>query len=266
MELTTFRAVQVATVARATVMPLMVLVALMGWSPAASAASAPTLTMSPGPGHPYQSGTSVSISVGPNARFTPYSRIEILECAAPKGILPVDDTTCDGNTAQYGSVLVGADGRFDLRAYTIYSLPNSALGEQANHAPVCNRSEECVLYIGQDQNNFTQPRMFSPLFTVVPSSAPATTPPTTGRAPGATGAAGSGTTRVSGSGASGSAGSSTTTGSGASGTSVGSGSTFRPTGVLAYTGLPGIPWMVGIGTLLVVVGAAMSRRRRNAAP
>ena len=263
MGLTTFHA---ARVARVTVTTFVVLLALMGFSPAASAASAPTLTMSPDPGHPYQSGTSISISVGPNARFTPYSRIEILECAAPKGILPVDDTTCDGNTAQYGSVLVGADGRFDLQAYTIYSLPNSALGEQANHAPVCNRSEECVLYVGQDQNNFTQPRMFSPLFTVVPSSTPATTPPTPGGAPGATGTTGSGATGGTGSGASGSAGSSTTSGSGASGTSAGSGSISRPTGVLAYTGLPGIPWMVGIGTLLVVVGAAMSRRRRDAAP
>ena len=76
------------------------------------------------------SGQSIKISVGASSRFAAYSRIEILQCAAPNGVLPVDDTSCDGNTAQYGSVLVASDGSFDVPAYTIYQLPNSALGEQ----------------------------------------------------------------------------------------------------------------------------------------
>src|SRR5580704_6866076 len=157
---------------------------------ARAAPATPTLTITPGAaGHPYASGQSINISVGPSSRFAAYSRIEILECAAPNGVLPVDDTSCDGNTAQYGSVLVASDGSFAVPAYTIYQLPNSALGEQANHAPKCDRSQGCVLYIGQDQNDFTQPKLFSAAFTVDPSTSPTPSPPAGPSGAGSTGAA-----------------------------------------------------------------------------
>ena len=52
--------------------------------------------------------------------------------------------------------------------YTVYALPDANLGESSSGTPVCNLSNECVLYIGQDQNDFTQPHFFSQLFYVQP--------------------------------------------------------------------------------------------------
>ena len=35
---------------------------------------------------------------------------------------------------------------------------------------MCNQKKMCVLYIGQNQESFTAPKMFSPAFTVSKSS------------------------------------------------------------------------------------------------
>jgi hypothetical protein len=222
---------------------------------AEAAPSTPSLTITPSAsGHPYVSGQSIRISVGPNSRFTAYSRVEVLECAASNGTLPVDDTACDGNTAQLGSVLVAADGSFDVPAYTLYQLPNSALGEPANHAPACDRSQECVLYIGQNQNDFSQPKMFSGTFAVDPSTSPVSAPS------GSSTAAGAGTPGPAGSGASGAGShgpSKTTTPVDSSGpTPAQPGPSSPATGVLAYTGIADIPWLVSIGIVMVLLGMA----------
>ncbi len=71
---------------------------------------------------------------------------------------------------QSGTVLVAGDGSFEISHYTIYSLPNTALEETPDVMPVCNSGSECVLYIGQDQNDFTQPKVFSAPFTVQPTA------------------------------------------------------------------------------------------------
>ena len=166
----------------ATVVGLVSAVALLGIAAPRAGAASPTLTITPSSGgHPYQNGVSLDISVGTNSTFAPYSRIIVIECAAPKGVMPVDDTTCDGNTVQSGSVLVNADGSFEVPSYRLYSLPNTALGEAPDSEPVCNSSVECVLYIGQDQNDFSQPKIFSAPFTVDPSAT--STPTTAARRP-----------------------------------------------------------------------------------
>jgi hypothetical protein len=228
---------------------------------AVGAPSTPTLTITPSAGgHPYTSGQSIRISVGPNSRFTPNYRIEVLECAAPKGVLPVDDTTCDGNSTQSGSVLVNADGSFEVPAYTLYQLPNAVLGEPANHLPVCDSTRECVLYIGQDQNDFNQPKVLSGTFTVggssslasggTPSPGPATV------APGASGSTAPGTS-------SGSSSAATAPQSAAVTLSPQTGSSSQGGGVLAYTGIAGIPWLVGIGVWMILAGAVGIRVTRR---
>jgi hypothetical protein len=249
------------------------MVAVGSIAPWAWGAGTPTLTMTPAPtDHPYADGQSLTLSVGPNSRFSAHTRIEVLECAAPKGVVPVDDSTCDGNTAQYGSVLVEPDGSLQVPAYTLYQLPSAALGEQSNHAPVCNATQECVLYIGQDQNDFSQPKMFSPTFTVGSATASAT--PTAQPAAGGSTSPGGSASAGGSNGQSGASGSSPVSPgvslsdpSGTSGaTSVDTGVSSLPAGVLAFTGIAELPGLVGTGVLLMLVGTAGIHLRRRARP
>jgi hypothetical protein len=127
-----------------------------------------SLTITPGP---YHNGQAIEVSVGPNKHFTPYASIKILECSDPGGTTQNLPTTallhCDGNTIQGNTILVGRDGSFSQRDYIVYALPNtSALGEAPDAKPVCNETSMCVLYIGQNQENFSAPKMFSPPFTI----------------------------------------------------------------------------------------------------
>lgn len=252
---------------------LTVLAGSAGWAPPPAEATPanPTLIITPGPrGHPYANGTSVTITVGPNSMFAPNSRIEVIECAAAHGTIPIDDTTCDGNTAQYGSVLVATNGSFQVPSYTLMALPTTVLGENADQVPVCNATSECVLYIGENQNDFTQPKIFSAPFTVEPTAASTPEPkpvPANGSAPsgsstGQGGSTGSGAS----SGSSGSSAPSRSTGStgssGSSGASTGGSADGASGGTLAFTGIAEIPLLLGTGTVLFVVGLVGSRRRR----
>jgi hypothetical protein len=143
--------------------------------PGAAAAATPTLTITPGPSAgSFTNGESVTVSVGPNSLFTPHYRVNIIECADPGGStanLPVNEKTCDVNTVEADTVLVQPDGSFKETGYTLYALPNAVLGEQANWQPVCNRTDKCVLYVGENQDDFTQPKIFSAPFAFT-SSAP----------------------------------------------------------------------------------------------
>ena len=237
------------------------------WTPVPAGAASPEVTVTPGPGgQPYRDGATVSIRVGPNSTFSPNSRIEVLECGAPRGVVPTSDAACDGNTVQLGSVLVGSDGSFTVPSYTLYSLPNTTLGEAADNLPVCNATSECVLYVGQDQNDFTEPKTFSAPFAIEPTSsstpttivrhAPAVAASTPTSAATATGSAG-------GTGASPAVDSSDTA-THTAGSS--SGTVDKDGGVLAFTGVAVLPWLFGIGTALVLAGAALTRRRRRAGP
>jgi hypothetical protein len=127
----------------------------------------PSLNM---PSGPFHSGQTISISVGPNHVFTPYSHINVLECADPGGTtnnLPTSDMACDGNTIQGPTVLINTNGSFTLQGYELFSLPNSQqLGEGLENQPICNQTHYCVLYIGQNQNKFTAPKLFSRAFLI----------------------------------------------------------------------------------------------------
>jgi hypothetical protein len=133
----------------------------------AGAVKPPSLKMTPGP---YSAGQTISISVGPNHYFKPYTRINLLECADAGGKshnLPRGENTCDGNTVQADTILVAANGSFSEKKYKLYSLPNaSQLGETADSRPKCDQKNACVLYVGENQGNFTWPKEFSRPFTL----------------------------------------------------------------------------------------------------
>jgi hypothetical protein len=133
----------------------------------ADAASPPTLRLT---GGAYHNEQFINLSVGPNHYFKPYSSVKILECAdrgGKKSNLPTSSLTCDGNTIQGNTVLVNKNGSFSERGYQLFVLPNkSQLGESTDNRPVCNQREACVLYIGENQEIFTWPKIFSRPFTI----------------------------------------------------------------------------------------------------
>jgi hypothetical protein len=232
------------------------------WGSGWAGASAPTLTMSPSTD--LHDGESVSVSIGPNTVFTPNAGVNILECADPGGTLanlPKSDSTCDGNTIQGNTILVAANGSASEAKYTVYLLPSPALGEQANNQPVCNQTDPCVLYVGQSQNDFTAPKVFSAPFTIAPASgggtttttAAAATTTTTAAAPGG----GSGTSSTSPSVAA----ATSSSASGAVDPSVNLASTTAGGATaLASTGAPAdLQWIVGLGIALLL-GGSFGRR------
>jgi hypothetical protein len=222
-------------------------------STAGASATPPSLNVSP-KGN-LGDGQSISVSVGPNSYFTPHARVNILECSDAGGLaanLPKDDTTCDGNTIQGNTIVVGADGSFSVSQYPVYALPSSTLGEQSNFKPVCNQTNFCVLYVGQNQNDFTAPRVFSAPFLVTPQAggagvATSTTTPTSSTS----GTAAASTSGLAPAGAAGSAGA----GAGSPSTSPTSTS-----GALANTGPPSqIEWLLVSGMALLVAGTVGRR-------
>jgi hypothetical protein len=147
----------------------------------ASAASPPSVSITPGPlGGKFGDGQVVRVSVGPNSLFAPHSRVVILQCADPGGDvshLPLSLVGCDENTVQGDTTLVQSDGSFVEPSYSLYALPSKVLGEQSNWQPICNPTNDCVLFVGQDQNEFSKPKLFSRPFLMSSAAAPATPNP-----------------------------------------------------------------------------------------
>jgi hypothetical protein len=133
----------------------------------AGASAPPSLKVTVAPFHNEQ---RISISVGPNRFFTPYSHVNILECSdkgGQKKNLPKSVYSCDGNTIQGDTVLVNKNGSFSEHSYEVFALPNRPLlGEQPDDRPECNEKMSCVLYVGQNQENFSSPKVFSRPFTI----------------------------------------------------------------------------------------------------
>lgn len=125
-------------------------------------------------GTPYSSGQEVDIVIPANSVLTPTAiNVNMVECQAPGGVVPTDPAACDGETIQGASIHPNPDGSVDLHTetnslYTLYAIPDLAsLGETSG--PVCNLTNECVLYIGQNQNDFTQPHFWSSPFYINPN-------------------------------------------------------------------------------------------------
>jgi hypothetical protein len=124
--------------------------------------------MTPAPGHGYADQQVVKVTVAANKLFVPGQLVVVLECADPGGKaanLPVDATSCDGTTQYAQTATFGRDGSVDIPNFRLYELPNAALAEQANSQPACGTAAvPCVLYVGMNQNDFTEPKIFSAPF------------------------------------------------------------------------------------------------------
>jgi hypothetical protein len=129
-------------------------------------------------GDAYSSGQAINVVVPTNSLFVSTSNVNIVECAAPNGVLPTLPNECDGNTIQGPTVLPNADGSVNLQAegdglYQVFALPDSiSLGESPSSAVKCGdtAATECVLYIGENQGDFTAPHVFSQPFFIAANS------------------------------------------------------------------------------------------------
>ena len=150
---------------------------------AGGVSNVPVVSISPGPvGGTFPDQQVVRISVGPNSLFVPRTRVVILECTDPGGSaanLPTKFDECDENTIQGDTTVVQADGSFVEQGYTLSALPSASLGEQSNWQPVCNSTNKCVLFIGEDQKDFTQPKIFSQPFAMTTPAASTARPAAT---------------------------------------------------------------------------------------
>ena len=110
----------------------------------------------------------VEIKVPANSVLQPVQEANILMCADPgakASNLPIDGTDCDGESINTGpSLNIGTGGTVDERRYTINTLPTSL--EPKDNIPVCNATHACVLYVGQNQNDFRAPHVWSAPFYV----------------------------------------------------------------------------------------------------
>ena len=227
--------------------------AVMAINVTPSAANAPGVTITPS--GPYHNGETVTVSVGPNGLFTPDHRIIFIECNDPGGStngLPTSVRTCDGNTVQADTVMVSTNGSFTENHFVLYSLPNQAFGELPDAVSVCDASDPCVLYVGENQEDFTQPKLFSAPFTVVATAGSA--PSETGSAP-PSGAAPTATpTTVT------SPVPSASTSSPAPVSSAMMSPAQAAGGTLAFTGVrPILVWLLWIGSLLFLAGSVGRR-------
>jgi len=123
------------------------------------------------PSTPFSSGQTITISVPlsvlQGVGITVGSSLAIEECGAPGGVDPSTPVAnCDGNTHQAGTVLVKSTG-LTFTGYPIFALPDANLGEYGG-SPVCDLNDECVLYIGENQNLASAPHIYSAGFFVNP--------------------------------------------------------------------------------------------------
>jgi hypothetical protein len=123
-------------------------------------------------GTPFSSGQLINVVIPANQTFVaPDNTIakQIVECAAPNGVLPTQSIACDGLTIQGPTVLPSTTGAITLQNYTVYALPDTvSLGEVAGGQPVCGNTlaTECVLYVGDNFNDFTKPHLWSEPFLI----------------------------------------------------------------------------------------------------
>ena len=129
-------------------------------------------------GDAYSSGQQINVVVPANSLFVSTTNVNIVECAAPNGVLPTLPNECDGNTIQGPTILPNTDGSINLQAegdglYQVFALPDSiSLGESPSSAVTCGdtAATECVLYIGENQGDFTAPHVFSQPFFIAANS------------------------------------------------------------------------------------------------
>jgi hypothetical protein len=124
-----------------------------------------------GAGVPFDSGQLINVVIPANSAFAApdnTSAINIVECAAPNGVVPTNPIACDGNTIQGPTVVALADGSFTLQNYQAFALPDSVSLGEGSGGPICGNTlaTECILFIGNNQNDFTKPHLWSQPFLI----------------------------------------------------------------------------------------------------
>ena len=122
-------------------------------------------------GAPFDSGQNINVVIPANSAFASPDNStakKIVECAAPNGVVPTNTAACDGLTVQGASVVAAADGHFTLTGYPVYALPDFVSLGEGSGGPVCGNTlaTECILYIGDNYNDFTQPHLWSQPFLI----------------------------------------------------------------------------------------------------
>ena len=129
-------------------------------------------------GTPFDSGQGIDVVIPSNSVFTSGENLTVEECSAPNGAIPMVITVCNGGTASGPSVTANSDGSFDYinnggnplgDPYQVFYTPDPALGNTGT-SPACGDTSatECILYIGPNPNDFTQPHLWSQPFFVHP--------------------------------------------------------------------------------------------------
>jgi len=122
------------------------------------------------PGTPFSSGQTISVQVPANTALNASATVAVVECGAPGGVPPTQPSACDTSTIQGDTIIPAADGSFTYDNYQLFALPDAlSLGENATHTPVCDLTHECVLYIGNNFNDFTLPHFWSQGYFVSPN-------------------------------------------------------------------------------------------------
>jgi hypothetical protein len=115
----------------------------------------------------------------------PEQTIQVEQCAGTVAHPPTDNTACDaltldtqaGTDARGNYVNAAGDGNGDT-GVIVYTRPSPLLNSPTTI--VCDGAHPCVLYVGVDQNDFSQPHVFADI-----SFSPGVVAPGAGSAPGA---------------------------------------------------------------------------------
>jgi hypothetical protein len=243
-------------------------VAVIGLATPARAADGPTATITPSTG--LTNGKVVTVT---GSGFPPSDAIVLTECAGTVADPPTDAISCDGNTtdasanADIRGNFVNAPGANNgSNGYTVRAVGmNGVLGI------TCDATHPCVLYVGVQLDDFSQPHTFVDLqwaASVTARTVPASsTVPTSGGSSSTTvpSAGGSSTTAPSAGGSSSTVAPTTTSPAGgssppgvASPTAALPGATSG--GQLAQTGMPGNPFLIFAIAVALIVGSTIVRR------
>jgi hypothetical protein len=129
----------------------------------------PQGTFAPGP---FDSGQVIDLSVPANSIFVSTTAVKAVECAAPNGVIPTSTSACDGNTI--ATATPEPDGSVDWlndsasgNGYTVYFTPDTHIGDSPS-GPKCGDTlaTECIIYIGDNQLDFTAPHYWTQAFFV----------------------------------------------------------------------------------------------------
>ncbi len=130
----------------------------------------------------YTDQQQIDLAIGPNTLVSSTDAhggdITAIECEYTNGVGgagdPPNDNYCSAPTAAEDfPYSVHANGSFDYTAdnqgdlLSIYALPDSQFPQSSI---VCNSTNPCVWYVGEDYTNFTAPHVFSNPFLVSSSS------------------------------------------------------------------------------------------------